>query len=55
MKIKRQKKVTRILNFFKHNYGHHEPYQVLIDGTFGSSCLEVNTRFVSEVNFLKFY
>lgn len=39
MKIKRQKRVNRILNFFKNNFGHHEPYNMLIDGTFCNACL----------------
>lgn len=39
MKIKRQKKVGKILSFFKNNYGHREPFQVLIDGTFTQACL----------------
>jgi hypothetical protein len=41
MKIKRQKKVGRILSFFRHNFGHRHPFQVLIDGTFCSACLTV--------------
>jgi len=39
MKYKRQKKVQRILKFFKINYGHHPPFQLLIDGTFTRACL----------------
>jgi len=39
MKIKRQKRVQRILNFFRHNFGHREPYQIIIDGTFTQGCL----------------
>ena len=41
MKIKRQKKVGRILAFFKNNYGHRPPFQVLLDGTFTAACLQV--------------
>ncbi|TRY63921.1 hypothetical protein TCAL_14298 [Tigriopus californicus] len=44
MKIKRQKKVMRILNFFKHNYGHHPPYQLLLDGTFTQACLQMKVN-----------
>ena len=40
MKIKRQKRVQRILDFYKHNFGHHPPYQMLIDGTFTKACLD---------------
>ena len=42
MKIKRQSKVKKILNFYKHNFGHHPPYQMLIDGTFTQACLKVS-------------
>lgn len=45
MKIKRQKKVQRTLNFFKHNFGHRPPFQLLIDGTFCQACLTVSERF----------
>ena len=41
MKIKRQKKVQRTLDFYKHNFGHHPPYQMLIDGTFAVACLNM--------------
>jgi len=44
MKIKRQKKVGRILSFFKNNYGHRPPFQVLIDGTFAQACLETKVN-----------
>ena len=46
MKIKRQKKVGRILSFFKNNYGHRPPFQVLIDGTFTQACLQVLTKVI---------
>ena len=46
MKIKRQKKVARILNFFKHNFGHRAPYQLLLDGTFCQACLTEKVHFV---------
>ena len=44
MKIKRQSKVKKILNFYKHNFGHHPPYQMLIDGTFTQACLKVSNE-----------
>merc|ERR1712008_546828 len=44
MKIKRQKKVGRILSFFKNNYGHRPPFQVLIDGTFTQACLQMKVN-----------
>ena len=40
MKIKRAKKVSRILEFFRNNFGFRAPYLVLIDGTFCAACLE---------------
>ena len=46
MKYKRQKKVQRVLKFFRVNYGHHPPFQLLVDGTFTRACLlrKVNIR-----------
>ena len=41
MKIKRQKKVQKILDFYKHNFGHFPPYQMLLDATFVKVCLEM--------------
>merc|ERR1719211_72266 len=40
MKIKRAKKVSKILEFFRNNFGFRPPYLVLIDGTFCAACLE---------------
>lgn len=40
MKIKRAKKVSKILEFFRNNFGFRAPYLVLIDGTFCAACLE---------------
>ncbi|XP_068621370.1 rRNA-processing protein UTP23 homolog [Battus philenor] len=34
MKITRYKKVQKFLKFYYNNYGFHQPYQVLLDGTF---------------------
>ncbi|XP_035446534.2 rRNA-processing protein UTP23 homolog [Spodoptera frugiperda] len=34
MKITRYKKVQKYLKFYYNNYGFHQPYQVLLDGTF---------------------
>lgn len=41
MKVKRYKKSKKILGFYINNFGFHEPYQVLIDGTFANSAREV--------------
>ncbi|KAM3959154.1 rRNA-processing protein UTP23 homolog [Aphomia sociella] len=34
MKITRYKKVQKYMKFYYNNYGFHQPYQVLVDGTF---------------------
>eukprot|EP00092_Neocalanus_flemingeri_P005082 GFUD01005465.1.p1 GENE.GFUD01005465.1~~GFUD01005465.1.p1 ORF type:complete len:243 (+),score=62.33 GFUD01005465.1:50-778(+) len=39
MKIKRAKKVSKILNYFKQNFGFRSPYLLLLDGTFCAGCL----------------
>jgi U3 small nucleolar RNA-associated protein 23 len=46
MKVKRQKRVSKILKYYGLNFGFHTPYLVLIDGTFCAACLEakVNIR-----------
>jgi len=44
MKIKRAKKVTRILEFFKMNFGFRSPYLVLLDGTFCAGSLEAKVN-----------
>lgn len=42
MKIKRQKKVNKNLNFYVNNFGFRQPFQVLIDGTFCQTALKVS-------------
>ncbi|CAH2105078.1 unnamed protein product [Euphydryas editha] len=46
MKITRYKKVQKYLKFYYNNYGFHQPYQVLIDGTFCFSAFKehINIR-----------
>ena len=39
MKIKRAKKVSKVLSYYKQNFGFHSPYLILIDGTFCAGCL----------------
>eukprot|EP01135_Chromosphaera_perkinsii_P011146 Nk52_evm1s2349 gene=Nk52_evmTU1s2349 len=39
MKITRRKNAQRILNYYKQNFGLHEPYQVVMDGTFCAAAL----------------
>ena len=59
MKIKRAKKVSKILTYYKQNFGFHSPYLLLLDGTFCSACLtaKVNIKdqlpkFLGEVKLL---
>ncbi|KAL4720854.1 hypothetical protein ACJJTC_016723 [Scirpophaga incertulas] len=46
MKITRYKKVQKYLKFYYNNYGFHQPYQILIDGTFCFSAFkeQINVR-----------
>lgn len=46
MKISRQKRVRRYLNFYKNNYQFRSPFQLLIDATFCQEALKskVNLR-----------
>nr|ACO10470.1 C8orf53 [Caligus rogercresseyi] len=39
MKVKRQKRVRRIPNFFKTHFNHRAPYSLLLDGTFCQEAL----------------
>lgn len=40
MKLKRYKHARRIVSFYKNTFGLHEPYQVLVDGTFCQAALK---------------
>lgn len=40
MKITRQKKAAKIINFYKNNFGLREPYHFLLDGSFCHAALE---------------
>lgn len=40
MKIARYKKASKTINFYKHNFGFRDPYQVLIDATFCQLALQ---------------
>ena len=42
MSGKRYKKMKNILQFYKTKFGFHEPYNVLIDGTFCRAALDVS-------------
>lgn len=59
MKIRRRKRVQRVLSFFKNNFSFHEPYRVIVDGTFCQAALknkfniedQIPRYFGSEVKF----
>lgn len=42
MKTSRTKKARKALGFYVNNYKFHQPFQVLIDGTFAFAALQVN-------------
>ncbi|XP_059047654.1 rRNA-processing protein UTP23 homolog [Achroia grisella] len=46
MKITRYKKVQKYMKFYYNNYGFHQPYQILVDGTFCFSAFkeQINIR-----------
>jgi U3 small nucleolar RNA-associated protein 23 len=44
MKVKRQKRVSKILKYYGLNFGFRTPYLVLIDGTFCAACLEAKVN-----------
>ena len=49
MKIKRAKKVSKILDYYKQNFGYHSPYLVLIDGTFCAGCLAAKVNIKDQI------
>ncbi|XP_014208397.1 rRNA-processing protein UTP23 homolog [Copidosoma floridanum] len=49
MKVKRYKKAQKILHFYVNNYGFHEPYQVLIDGTFAKSARDHKVQIAEQL------
>jgi U3 small nucleolar RNA-associated protein 23 len=40
MKLKRGRQTKRILTFYKNNFGFREPFQILVDGTFGHAAIK---------------
>ena len=46
MRIKRAKKISKTLSYYKLNFGFHSPYLLILDGTFCSAALsnKVNIR-----------
>ncbi|XP_076320176.1 rRNA-processing protein UTP23 homolog [Tachypleus tridentatus] len=54
MKIKRQKRLHRNLNFYRNNFGFREPYQVLLDATFCQSALKYKVNIKEQLpNYLE--
>lgn len=51
MKIKRHKKAHKYINFYINNFGFHQPYQILIDGTFCFAALKVSFLKIMFLNF----
>jgi U3 small nucleolar RNA-associated protein 23 len=49
MKIKRQKHVKKVLQFYKINFNMLEPYQILIDGTFAQEALQSKINLADQV------
>lgn len=59
MKTSRTKKARKTLGFYVNNYKFHQPFQILIDGTFAFAALQVNyTRYFPSIyllaNFIMF-
>lgn len=46
MRVKRLKKASRVLNFFRYQYDYNLPYKILLDGTFCQAALQfkINLR-----------
>lgn len=49
MKISRQKRVHRILQFYSNNFGFRKPYQVLIDGTLCNAALKNKVHIENQI------
>nr|ADD37906.1 rRNA-processing protein UTP23 homolog [Lepeophtheirus salmonis] len=49
MKVKRQRRVRRILNYFRTHFGLKAPYRVLLDGTFCQSCLTAKVNIKEQI------
>ena len=46
MKVKRLKRASRVLTFFRYKFGYISPYSILLDGTFCQEALKckINLR-----------
>ena len=49
MKTKRHKHVTKVLTFYKNNFGYNAPYHVLVDGTFCKSALKFKVNIAEQL------
>ncbi|XP_017780369.1 PREDICTED: rRNA-processing protein UTP23 homolog, partial [Nicrophorus vespilloides] len=49
MKIRRYKKVSKFLSFYKNSFGFKTPYQVLVDGTFCYAALENHINIANDI------
>eukprot|EP00128_Syssomonas_multiformis_P011760 Colp12_sorted_trinity150504_noHs@16202 len=49
MKITRRKAAQRVINFYKHNFNLHEPYQVIVDGTFCQIALKCKIHIAEQL------
>jgi len=55
MKTSRTKKARKALGFYVNNYKFHQPFQVLIDGTFAFAALQVNYMHIHTLFLLLHY
>lgn len=45
MKIHRNKKFKKIIQYYKNNFGYRDPFQILIDATFCHAAIKVRLLF----------
>ena len=49
MKVTRIRRVKKILNFYKNNFGIEPPFRVLVDGTFAFRALKAKVNIANEL------
>ena len=49
MKVTRIRRVKKILNFYKNNFGIEPPFKVLVDGTFAFRALKAKVNIANEL------
>lgn len=47
MKIHRNKKFKKIIQYYKNNFGFREPFQILVDATFCFTALKVKLKSIN--------